>query len=236
MSTKAEDNERFVRAYQTKLGLRADGWAGVNTFDSLYEAGQAPSGQTLSTFKTGDFTEKVCLEILSHEAIIREAYKDSVGVWTWSAGITSASGHSVERYKDNPQTIQRCLEVFVWLLKTKYGPEVLAAFKGHRLTEEQWAAAVSFHWNTGAIGRASWVELWKAGRVAEAKAKFMEWRKPADIIKRREAERDLFFDGKWSNDGKTTTYDVAKPSYAPRWSSAKRIDIRTDLKEALAKA
>lgn len=233
--SKAEDNERFVRAYQTKNGLRVDGWAGVNTFDSLHAEGQSPSAPSISTFQQGALTEKVCLEIISHEAIIRESYKDSKGIWTWSAGITSASGHSVERYKDNPQTIQRCLEVFVWLLKTKYGPETQEAFKGHKLTEEQWAAALSFHWNTGAIARASWVASWKAGRVAEARQKFMEWRKPPEIIERRQAECDLFFDGRWSNDGKTKTYEVAKPSYAPRWSSLKRIDIRADLKAALSK-
>ena len=93
-------------------------------------------------------TPKIVLEIASHEAIIRSAYKDSVGVWTWSAGITSASGHSVERYIDNPQTMQKCLEIYVWLLGEKYAPAVDKAFAGHVLTEAQYAAALSFHWNT----------------------------------------------------------------------------------------
>lgn len=184
-------------------------------------------------YQSGDVTEMVALEVVSHEAIIREAYKDSQGVWTWSAGITSASGHKVERYKDNPQSLKRCLEVYIWLLKTKYGPQVTEAFRGHNLTESEFCAALSFHWNTGAIARASWVDSWKAGKIAQARKQFMEWRKPAAIISRREKERDLFFDGKWSNDGKTNTYDVAKPSYAPKWSSIRRVDIRPDLKAAL---
>ena len=51
-------------------------------------------------------TVKIAQEIVSHEAIVREAYKDSVGVWTWSVGITNASGHKVfPRYKDNPQSL-----------------------------------------------------------------------------------------------------------------------------------
>ena len=54
-------------------------------------------------------TVKILGEIVSHEAIIREAYKDSKGIWTWSVGITSASGHGVERYKDSPQPLDKCL-------------------------------------------------------------------------------------------------------------------------------
>ena len=58
-------------------------------------------------------TPRIVGEILQHEGLAREAYRDSVGVWTWSVGITDASGHKVARYRDNPQTIERCLEVFV---------------------------------------------------------------------------------------------------------------------------
>ena len=70
-------------------------------------------------------TPRILGEILQHEGLAREAYRDSVGVWTWSVGITDASGHKVARYRDNPQTIGRCLEVFVWLLETRYLPAVL---------------------------------------------------------------------------------------------------------------
>jgi len=180
-------------------------------------------------------TERVALELIGHEAIVREAYKDSEGVWTWGIGVTSKSGHSVERYRDNPQTIQRCLEIYIWLCRTKYGPEVLAAFRGHALTEAQFAAALSFHYNTGAIARADWVDSWKAGHVQRARAEFMNWRSPPSIIERREKERDLFFDGRWSQDGRSTVYEVVnKPSYSPRWSSVRKVDIRGDLKAALA--
>jgi len=43
----------------------------------------------------------VAMEVASHEAIIRQAYKDSEGVWIWSVGLTSATGHVVERYIGN---------------------------------------------------------------------------------------------------------------------------------------
>ena len=186
------------------------------------------------TRKVADITAKVALELISHEAIVQEAYKDSVGVWTWGIGVTNASGHNVDRYKDNPQPVRKCLEIFIWLLRERYLTDVLKAFPGHSLTESQLGGALSFHYNTGAILRADWVDLWLAGKIGEAKASFMNWKKPLEIIPRRQKERDLFFDGKWSSDGKATVYPVRKPSYTPDWGGAKRVDVSAILKELLA--
>ena len=179
-------------------------------------------------------TARVAMELIGHEAIVREAYKDSVGVWTWGIGVTNASGHTVfPRYKDNPQSIERCIEVFIWLLRNKYIPAVEKAFTGLVLTEAQFAAALSFHYNTGAIRKADWVIRYRAGDLDAAKRNFLNWRKPPEIIPRRTKERDLFFDGKWSQDGKATVYPVKKPSYTPDWSGAKRVDISDALKRLL---
>ena len=49
----------------------------------------------------------VAMEVAGHEAIIRQAYKDSKGIWTWSVGLTSATGHVVERYIGKPQSLDR---------------------------------------------------------------------------------------------------------------------------------
>lgn len=181
-------------------------------------------------------TLRIILEILHHEGLVREAYKDSVGVWTWSVGITNASGHKVHpRYVDNPQTVERCLEVYLWLLRTKYLPEVLAAFKGVTLTEAQLAAALSFHWNTGAIGVASWVKSFKLGDRKFAYTQFMNYNRPVEIYERRKAERELFFEGKWHNQGKVTLYtEVRKPSYIPNWRSAQRINVSEIVRKLLA--
>ena len=181
-------------------------------------------------------TARIALELVGHEAIVPEMYVDSVGVPTWSVGITDASGHTVSRYKDNPQPIARCIEVYLWLLREKYLPSVLEAFDGYKLSEHELGAALSFHYNTGAIKRASWVKLVKAGKTAEAKAAFMEWRNPPEILKRRQAECDLFFRGVWSATGKVTVYDVRKPSYAPNWRSAKRVDITAMIQQMLGGA
>lgn len=179
-------------------------------------------------------TQRVAMEIIGHEAIVPEAYKDSKGVWTWGIGVTDGSGHKVSRYKDNPQPLDHVLRVYLWLLREKYIPGVVKAFEGFVLTETQFAAALSFHYNTGAILTAQWVQRVKAGDRTGARRSIMDWKRPAEIIPRREKERDLFFDGKWSQDGKACLLGVRKPSYQPDWKSAKRIDVAAPLTAAMA--
>lgn len=196
----------------------------------------SPPIKVLSTRSGSEFlTARVALELISHEAIVQEAYKDSKGIWTWGVGVTNASGHTVyPRYKDNPQTIARCIEVYLWLLRERYIPDVAAAFEGFALSEAQFAAALSFHYNTGGIKKASWVTQWKDNNPGAAHRSFLLWNKPPEIIGRRKKERDLFFDGKWSSDGTAIVYPVKKPSYTPDWRNAQRIDVRSTIEEMLA--
>jgi lysozyme len=186
----------------------------------------------------GGLTVRGHMEIITHEAIVLEAYKDSVGVWTWGVGVTNASGHKVHpRYLSNPQTVTRCLEVYEWLIRTKYLPEVRAAFGRVQLNEHQLAAAVSFHWNTGAIARASWVRSFRDGNVEQAKREIMNWRNPPEIIRRREAERDLFFDGKWTaRDNRARIIQRVHPNGTPVWISSVHRDISAELADVLARA
>lgn len=181
---------------------------------------------------TFPLTYRIAMEVASHEAIVRQAYKDSVGVWTWSVGLTGATGHNVTRYIGKPQSLERCLDVYVWALNN-YAEAVRAEFAGHDLTEEQFGAALSFHWNTGAIRSASWPDLWKEGRLADARKSFLSWRKPASIIGRREAEAALFFDGVWSSTGQVPEYGVTA-NHTPAWSSRKLVDVEAPLRALLA--
>lgn len=178
-------------------------------------------------------TYEVAMEVAGHEAIIRQAYKDSVGKWTWSVGLTSATGHVVERYIGKPQSLEHCLRVYVWALDN-YADAVRKAFKGRELTQAQFAAALSFHWNTGAILKASWVKSFLAGNYALAKKQFMLYKRPPEVIERRKKERNLFFNGKWSNNGTMTEYTRLTKSNTPDWGSGKRINVEKILKDILA--
>jgi len=176
-------------------------------------------------------TPRIVGEILSHEGLVREAYRDSQGIWTWSVGITDASGHRVARYRDNPQPLERCLEVYLWLLATRYLPAVLKAFGSHEPAEHELAAALSFHYNTGGIARAEWLRRFLAGERDEARRAFLAWSRPPEIVPRRRRERDLLFDGAWSGDGRCMIYEVAKPSYRP--VRGRRIEVAATLARLL---
>ncbi|MEO1141319.1 MAG: hypothetical protein AAFW66_03095 [Pseudomonadota bacterium] len=196
--------------------------------------------ETINSLQTKDIamveyklTPRIALEVAAHEGLVQEAYKDSVGIWTWSIGITDFSGHKVRRYIDNPADIDRCIEVYIWLLDTRYLPAVQRAFQGRELTESQLAAALSFHWNTGSIEKASWVKSWLAGNISEAKRKFMLWRKPPEIIKRREREMNLFFDGRWHGDGTVTHYPLVHTGGRLNFSQTKRLDISQEVTQAI---
>ncbi|MBW3560845.1 MAG: hypothetical protein KY449_14015, partial [Proteobacteria bacterium] len=179
-----------------------------------------------------EITYRTAIEIAWHEGFVRQAYRDSVNVWTWSVGLTSATGHDVKRYIGKPQTVAHCLAVYVWALGN-YAEAVRAEFDGFPLTEAEFAGALSFHWNTGAIRSASWPDLWKAGEIKEARASFLSWKKPAAIVPRRKAEAALFFDGKWSADGKIPEYTRVHSNGTPDWGSRKLTDVSDELRALL---
>ncbi len=171
----------------------------------------------------------------SEEGLVQEAYLDSVNVWTAFLGVTNASGHEVyPRYKDAPQDMQKCVDVSVWLMREKYLPDVLAAFDGYTLKEHELAAALSFHWNTGAIKKTDWVKMVKAGDRSGAR-KFLEthYLNNGTLDARRKREAALFFDAKWPASMLVPVYPVAKPSYKPAWGKAKSLDIMLYLEKAL---
>jgi GH24 family phage-related lysozyme (muramidase) len=175
------------------------------------------------------------MEVAAHEGMVRQAYRDSTDVWTFSVGITSKSGHQVERYIGRPQPLAYCLDVWLTVLE-HYAEDVRKAMAGRPLTEAQFAAALSFHWNTGAIHRAGWVKHWKAGNDAKARKAIMDWRKPAEITPRRQAERDLFFSGKWSGDGRMTEYTRLDSRHRPIWGSAVKVDVGSAIADLLGGA
>jgi len=180
-------------------------------------------------------TPRTAAELVGHEAIVLEWYLDSENVGTWGIGVTNRSGHSVDRYKDKPQTVGHCLEIYIWLLNNNYIPDVRKAFAGCKLTEAQFAAALSFHYNTGAILRTDWVQLFKADK-RDAARDFLEthYLNSGDLTERRAKEAELFFDGVWSGDGTALVVPVAKPSYKPSFRKAERIEVAGMLQGRLA--
>lgn len=184
-------------------------------------------------------TPKVVAYTGSEEGLVLEAYRDSKLIWTWALGVTAAAGVNVLQYKDNPSSLEAAVRASVKLIRDIYLPLVARAFASHELTEAQTAAALSFHWNTGAIGKTSWVQMWRAGRVDEARA-FLENHYTNDatndginnglLTERRKREAALFFDGKWPS-LLVPVWGVAKPSYRPRGTH--KVDLIPMLQQIL---
>jgi lysozyme len=72
------------------------------------------------------------------------------------------------------------------------------------LTENQFAALTSFHFNTGALGRSTLLKLLNAKQYAAAADQFLRWNKGTvrgklvvlpGLVKRRAEERQLFLLG-----------------------------------------
>jgi len=83
--------------------------------------------------------------------------------------------------------------------KARASPTISRAFCWPKVPLEphEFDALVSFHYNTGGIAKASLTRHLNAGNRAAATQGFMGWLRPAAIRSRREAERDLFRDGRY---------------------------------------
>jgi lysozyme len=176
---------------------------------------------------------------LEHEeGVVLRAYRDVAGVWTIGAGLTAASGVVVPRagMEITAQEARRLLEQ---ALTRNYEPAVetamsiVAGAKVTRPTQNQFDAGVSFHFNTGAIGRASWVKAWKAGKPAGAiRAAMLLWSKAGGrelrgLVLRRQREADMLLDGVYFNPLARANQPPAQPTYLALAAWTANIDPET---------
>jgi lysozyme len=111
---------------------------------------------------------------------------------TASSGVVKPEPGMVITQAESDRLTKRALTI-------SYEPAVVAAMPG--ADQHEFDAGVLFHWNTGAIQRASWVPLWRAKASHTAVgAKFRLWNKGGGkvlpgLLKRRERELRVLFDG-----------------------------------------
>jgi GH24 family phage-related lysozyme (muramidase) len=82
----------------------------------------------------------------------------------------------------------------------RYARDVTRALGDCPTSQTQFDALVSFHYNTGAIAKATLTKLHKAGEFAGAQAEFGKWvhaggRRLNGLVRRREAEASLYGHG-----------------------------------------
>lgn len=167
-------------------------------------------------------SSKGLVEIASHEGIVNYPYFDSVGVRTVGIGHTAAAGAPDPSKELREYSVAEIMDIFARDI-AKFEKRVLKAFT-RPLAQHEFDAAVSFDFNTGGIHKATWVEHFNAGNIAAARKAFMNWSKPKEIIPRRKKERDLFFDGVYSNDGYANLYPANSKGQV-LWSRGQRVNV-----------
>jgi len=131
------------------------------------------------------------------EGSILKAYRDPVGIWTIGSGLTAASG-VIKPGSGMTLTRERARELLREALAANYEPGVMAAMPGAK--QHEFDGGVSFHFNTGAIGRASWVGKWRAHDLPGMRAAIKLWNKAGGRVfpgleRRREEEYLLIAEG-----------------------------------------
>ncbi|WP_245657054.1 lysozyme [Meinhardsimonia xiamenensis] len=141
------------------------------------------------------------MALARHEGIVPAPYRDSGGTWTFGIGHTAAAGPpdpaGMPRGmpEDLDAALAQALELFRGDLR-RVEREVLEAVRVP-LAQHEFDALVSFHFNTGGIGRAALTRHLNSGDREAAARAFMGWRRPEAIIPRREAEQELFRTGRY---------------------------------------
>lgn len=179
-------------------------------------------------------TPRIVAYIAHEEGLVPEAYYDSDTPpnLTWSMGLTAKTGLKVARYLNRPAPLSECLSAAITHMQAQYLPALAKAFAGHTLGDAQIAAALGFHWNTGAIGHADWVAHWRAGDADAARAALTgNYTQGGALLARRQREAALFFDGRWPNPMLCAVSQVSKPGYHPFKPTA--IDIMPALQSIM---
>lgn len=173
-----------------------------------------------------DISRKGEMELIGHEAIVQTRYRDSKGIWTLGVGHTFAAGPPNPAEFTGTLSIPDVFELFRKDLQT-YIRAVDTAVKVP-ISQTQFDALVSWHFNTGAVRKASLVIALNKGNIAAAGDGLMAWVHPPELLGRRSKEHLLFEKGIYSNHGMATVYPASKTGVV-QWSKGKRIDLNKEL-------
>lgn len=153
------------------------------------------------TMTVQKMSDRGLLALARHEGLVPAPYLDVKSVWTFGIGHTAAAGapDPATMPRGMPSDLDAAIRDAFRLFRADlagYEAEVARAVTVP-LAPHEFDALVSFHYNTGAIARATLTRLLNAGDRKGAAAAFLNWVKPAAIVPRREAERNLFRDGRY---------------------------------------
>lgn len=181
----------------------------------------------------------------AEEGVVLRAYRDVVGVWTIGAGLTAASGVVVPK-AGMVITKAEATNLLQRALREKYEPAVSVAMSkvaGAQVTrpkQHEFDAGVSFHFNTGAIRKASWVRKWLAGASHhDVRTALKLWNKGGGKVlpgleRRRAREAAMLLEGLYPRPSRRVEPVGPGPVYA-NWALQLSPGEIEEVKEALRK-
>lgn len=162
------------------------------------------------------------IESVCNEAIVLSTYLDSKKIPTLGVGHTKAAGDPDPAKFKGALTIGEALELFRRDVG-RYADDVNRHVKVE-VTQYQFDALVDFHYNTGAIAKASLTKSLNAGNYDKAAREFLNYKKPPEIIERRKRSQHLFLTGEYTQKFALVLPVTAKGN--PNWAKGRRVDVR----------
>lgn len=183
-----------TRNFQRQANLSPDGIVGPKTWAAAF-AGSAPTApikQNFNRLAVSNRINAVGLDLIKDfEGLRLDSYRDAVGVWTIGYGHTRTAGPG-QRITNAEATA---------LLREDVANFENAVTRAVRvpITENQFAALVSFAYNvgSGALNSSTLLRRLNAGDTFGAADEFLRWNRAggsvlAGLTRRRAAERELF--------------------------------------------
>jgi lysozyme len=140
------------------------------------------------------------LKLIQHfEGLFLKAYKCPAGVWTIGYGHTGLKHNDGSVTPGRKITKAEAVALLLQDLNTKYAPAVRRLVKVP-LRQYEFDALVSFHFNTGSLGKSTLLRRLNEGDFKTAASEFDKWVRGAGkvlpgLVRRRKAERHLFLTG-----------------------------------------
>lgn len=186
------DLQPIIKAVQTKLGLTADGKAGPLTWAAITRAINATAIEKRWVNNRGLTLVK------EFEGLRLSAYRDEVGAWTIGYGHTGLQHQDGTVYMGRQITGEEADALLSYDLE-QFSARV-ETFVKVPVDDNQFAALVSFDFNTGALRESTLLKLLNSGEHFAAAEQFGRWIKAGGtvlngLIRRRASER-LLFEGK----------------------------------------
>lgn len=140
-----------------------------------------------------NISDRADVVLVEEEGDVLKAYRCPAGVLTIGTGLTAASG-VVTPKAGMVITAGESTRLRRLALARNYEPAVVKALPTDK--QNVFDGAVLWHWNTGAIARASWVKLFRANSLQQARLSFLSWNRAgpkvvAGLTRRRNREWNI---------------------------------------------